>query len=102
MRATPPDRLGHEHFAFADPRLAELLFRYRARNWPDTLDADEHARWNDYRRQRLQTDIGWSEYTFETHAAEIALLRKQHTDDGRVQTLLDALQAWAVQLQASL
>ena len=50
----------------------------------------------------VYSDIGWSEYTFETHAAEIAQLRQQHPDDGRVQTLLDTLQAWAVQLQASL
>src|SRR3546814_916121 len=77
VRATPPERLGHEHFAFADPRLGELLFRYRARNWPDTLNADERTRWDDYRRQRLQTDIGWSAYTFETHAAEIAQDRKR-------------------------
>ncbi|PIQ38278.1 MAG: exodeoxyribonuclease I [Lysobacterales bacterium CG17_big_fil_post_rev_8_21_14_2_50_64_11] len=102
VRATPPERLGHEHFAFADPRLGELLFRYRARNWPDTLDADERARWDDYRRQRLQTDIGWSEYTFASHAAEIAQLRQHHAGDGRAQTLLDALQAWAAQLQAGL
>lgn len=102
VRATPPERLGHEQFAFADPRLTELLFRYRARNWPDSLDADERTRWDDYRRQRLQTDIGWSEYTFASHAAEIAQLREQHPDDGRVQTLLDALQAWAMQLEASL
>jgi exodeoxyribonuclease-1 len=39
--------------AFEDGRLEELLFRYRARNWPDTLDAAEQARWQQLRHERL-------------------------------------------------
>jgi exodeoxyribonuclease-1 len=35
---------------FEDERLAEMLFRYRARNYPDSLDEAEIIRWNDYRR----------------------------------------------------
>ncbi len=31
--------------AFADPRLDELLFRYRARNFPGTLSEPEQAQW---------------------------------------------------------
>ena len=38
---------------FTDPRLREIYFRYRARNWPDTLDADEQARWRELRGRRL-------------------------------------------------
>ena len=30
---------------FADSRLPELVFRYRARNFPEGLSADEKARW---------------------------------------------------------
>ncbi|WP_278248887.1 hypothetical protein [Phytopseudomonas dryadis] len=33
--------------------LPELLFRYRARNFPATLNADEQQRWRDFCRQRL-------------------------------------------------
>jgi len=43
---------------FDDPRLAELLFRYRARNFPDTLNDEDRARWQDFCRQRL-TDPRW-------------------------------------------
>ncbi len=39
--------------AFADTRLPELLFRYRCRNYPETLSADERQRWYAHCRERL-------------------------------------------------
>jgi exodeoxyribonuclease-1 len=89
-------------FAFRDPRLSELLFRYRARNWPQTLDMDEHARWNQYRRLRLLTDSGLSEITLPEYFAQISALRSTHIHDDNMQTLLDQLQIWGHQLQADL
>src|SRR5690606_31201537 len=38
LRTLPGERLAAERAAFDDPRLEELLFRYRARNFPATLD----------------------------------------------------------------
>ncbi len=94
--------LGQRDFGFKDPRLAELLFRYRARNWPYTLSMAEAERWRDYRRSRLCEDRGLSEFTFESHRAEIAALRAAHADDGHAQALLDQLQAWAQTLETAL
>jgi len=102
LRATPPAQLGLRDFGFRDPRLPELLFRYRARNWPDTLTADERRRWDDYRRRRLGGDSGLSEYGFESFHAEIAALRAAPTTDAPRQALLDQLQAWGRDLEQSL
>jgi exodeoxyribonuclease-1 len=102
VRATPPQALGSRDFGFQDPRLAELLFRYRARNWPETLSAGEQLRWGEYRRHRLVDDSGLSEVTFAQYEAQIAELRAAHADDGTKQVLLDRLQDWGAQLQASL
>lgn len=102
VRATPAEHLGQREFGFKDPRLAELLFRYRARNWPATLTAAERRRWDHYRRQRLCVDNGLSEATFESYQAEIDLLRAQHAGDGARQALLDQLQAWGDELGAQL
>jgi len=41
---------------FDDHRLETLLFRYRARNWPESLDEEEKAAWHRYRRSRLVDD----------------------------------------------
>ncbi|GAB3093228.1 exodeoxyribonuclease I [Lysobacter terrae] len=102
VRATPPQALGMKTFGFRDPRLPELLFRYRARNWPETLSLSERARWNDYRRTRLRDERGLSEYSFDGFRAEIAALRIAHATDGAKQVLLDQLEAWGRDVEASL
>ncbi|TDK22472.1 exodeoxyribonuclease I [Luteimonas aestuarii] len=99
VRATPPEALGTRTFGFRDPRMGELLFRYRARNWPATLSAEERARWNDYRRVRLADGTTMSEHSFTTFFAEIATLRETHPDRRDV---LDALDGWGRDLQGSL
>ena len=102
VRATPPQALGMKAFGFRDARLPELLFRYRARNWPDTLSTDERAQWNDYRRRRLRDEGGLSEYSFESFRAEITALRTAHAGDGAKQVLLDQLDTWGLEIEASL
>jgi exodeoxyribonuclease-1 len=61
VRATPPEALGALQPGFDAAKLDELLFRYRARNWPLTLTAAERRRWETYRRARLtEPDAGGS------------------------------------------
>lgn len=102
VRTTPPEALGLAEFGFRDTRLPEMLFRYRARNWPQTLTAQERSRWNDYRRTRLCTESGLSEYSFARYAEEIAMLRALHAQDTSRQVLLDRLEAWGRDIAASL
>ena len=53
VRAASAEQLARDHWAFADARLDELLFRYRARNFPSSLAGEELVRWRDFCRQRL-------------------------------------------------
>jgi len=95
IRATAPEYLGQRDIGFSDPRLPELLFRYRARNWPQTLAADERQRWDDYRRRRLLDDSAMlGELTLPQYQAQIAQLRSEHADNPVRLGLLDALEAW--------
>ncbi|WP_166253935.1 exodeoxyribonuclease I [Marinobacter salicampi] len=56
----PVETLGELEIAFEDPRLAEMLFRYRARNYPDSLISEEQERWEQFRQERLmQPKKGW-------------------------------------------
>ena len=41
---------------FNDARLDELLFRYRARQFPDSLDADDRKRWHKHCQLQLQNE----------------------------------------------
>ena len=53
LRTLGGDALAGKRPAFEDGRLDELLFRYRARNWPDTLTDEERARWQQHCAERL-------------------------------------------------
>ena len=85
-----------------DPRLKTLLLRYRARNWGDTLSRSERDQWDTYRRHRLTTDSGLSEYTLTEYRDEIAQLRLAQAPQAQRQSLLDRLTAWGVTLEQSL
>lgn len=102
VRATPPHLLASAGFAFRDPRLQELLFRYRARNWPSTLSLDEQARWYDYRRERLLGDGGLGEQSLPDFRAEIAALRETHADDAAKLGMLDQLSRWGDEREAEI
>ena len=58
VRTSDPVQLAQEQWPFDDERLPELLFRYRARNFPETLDEREQQRWKMFCQQRL-TDGQW-------------------------------------------
>lgn len=97
IRATPPEQLATGRFAFDDPRYADLLLRYRARNWPHTLDLDEVAQWQAFRRRRLDVDTPLSVLTLTEYFALIAALRGSEPTTSV--PLLDALEVWGRSLQ---
>jgi exodeoxyribonuclease-1 len=99
IRRSPPEALALNHLEFRAPRYNELLFRYRARNWPDTLSPAERERWQAYRDARLGTDAGLGEYTFDTYFAEIDALRQARGGEPGITATLDALQAWGLRLR---
>lgn len=101
VRSASPASLAAMAGDFVDPRYPELLFRYRARNHPDSLDGADRQRWNDYRRRRLREGSELSELGFTSYYARIATLRAAHAD-GPKQVLLDALEAWGRRIEDTL
>ena len=92
LRALSPQALAARRPAFEDPRLEELLFRYRARNFPDTLDEEEQHRWQEHRSARLHDGAGGSTTlaAFFERIDELA-----ESADDRQQALLEALYDYA-------
>nr|WP_255377123.1 hypothetical protein [Sulfuriferula sp. AH1] len=58
LRGLPPDSLMQARPNFDDPRLEELLFRYRARNFPELLSAADARRWRGHCAARLFDGAG--------------------------------------------
>ncbi len=94
VRETPPEELGTRPFAFKDTRCADLLFRYRARNWPETLTPDESARWQEMRRRRLETATAATPRTLDEYFAEIAEARAGEMTTPEQHGVLDQLEVW--------
>jgi exodeoxyribonuclease I len=78
--------------SFTDPRLAELLFRYRARNFPATLNDEEGERWLKHCSQRLHDGAGGT-MTLAAFFERIDELAE--TADERGQGILEALYDYA-------
>ena len=95
LRTLGPDRLAARPPAFEDPRLEELFFRYRARNFPDSLDGDEQARWTRHCADRLHEGAGGAQ-TLAAFFERIDVLSE--TADERGQALLGALYDYAEQI----
>jgi exodeoxyribonuclease-1 len=98
VRATPPQLLGSQAFGFSQPRLEELLFRYRARNWPELLAPAERERWDAFRRARLAPGSGLASPDLARFETDLAALRVQHAGDAMKLALLDELEAWRVHI----
>ena len=92
LRAQSPEELATSRTGFDDPRLGELLFRYRARNFPATLAPAEAQRWEQLRTARLFEGEGGAR-TLEQLFAEIDSLSE--TADERGEALLGALYDYA-------
>jgi exodeoxyribonuclease-1 len=95
IRNTDPDNLGQKNWSFTDPRLAEMLFRFRARNFPATLSSNENRLWHKQRRHRLNHPSDDRQLNPETFAQEISAARQTREGDTHAQTILDQLEAWA-------
>jgi len=74
VRATPPEQLAELDMRFDAPKLHEMLFRYRARNWPETLSPAERLRWDSYRRERLTATDGGSSIDLASYRRELSRL----------------------------
>jgi exodeoxyribonuclease-1 len=100
VRAGTPQDLAECSFVFEDQRLPEMLFRYRARNYPQSLTEDERASWEEYRFQRLTDPDAGASLCMEEFQAEIEKLMAAAELSDEQQALLEQLLDYADTLLA--
>ncbi|MBI9102902.1 MAG: exodeoxyribonuclease I [Spirochaetales bacterium] len=49
----PPEHLRDLNLAFQDPRIPEMIWRFRGRNFPESLDETEEHKWKSYCAGRI-------------------------------------------------
>lgn len=97
VRGLGPSELAGASFNFEDRRLPEILFRYRARNWPDSLSDEEQAVWQEHREYRLMEAGPGVSQTIDDYFERIESLRAEHPDRS---DLLAALEDYGHMLAA--
>lgn len=100
VRTSSPAELAQHSFVFEDKRLNEMLFRYRARNFPESLDEAEAAQWEEYRFLRITDPDYGASLCMEAFQTEVeALLAEQHRTP-QERRLLEQLMEYADELLA--
>jgi exodeoxyribonuclease-1 len=74
IRGLAPAELARHSSRFDDVRLQELLFRYRARNFPEALSSEEQTLWYQFCRQRLSDGAFGAPNTLDQFEAGIQQL----------------------------
>lgn len=97
VRSTAPDDLVQDHFDFHDARLPELLFRYRARNFPHCLTQPEQRRWREFCHWRLTDPASGAGMVWEAFQARLQVLQQSESLTDVHKTILQQLSLYGAQ-----
>jgi exodeoxyribonuclease-1 len=89
------DELSGYETIFDDLRLPEMLFRYRARNYPESLNSDEAEQWEAFRRQRLLGGEAEGFTSIDSYLNKLDNLLKEGKHSTMQQTIIKALKSYA-------
>lgn len=92
-----PKDLGGHLWSFQDERLQMMLFRYRARNFPQTLNQEETRIWDKDRRARLVETEDPDYFTIVNYRQAVAQLREERINEPKSLEILNKLDAWLQQ-----
>jgi exodeoxyribonuclease-1 len=91
IKNTPSEELAKIQTNFSDTRLAEMLFRYRARNYPEYLKTEEKTKWRDFCANRISgKQPGVTGITMTDYFAELSRLRKETSGNDGVLSELES------------
>lgn len=98
VRTSSPEQLTSLADKTQNPTLKSLLFRYRARNYPNTLTFEESQKWQRHRQFRLTDPTSPASITLEQYLFTLEQLAEQHADNAEHKAILKALYAYAQNL----
>jgi len=102
IRSTPFDQLSQLDLNFDDKRLDEMLFRFRARNYPQSLAEIEQKIWNKYRKDKLTKENNGSNITLDQYMNKIDELLCNSEFTEQQHAMLNDLKAYGIDIKNSL
>jgi exodeoxyribonuclease-1 len=98
VRRAEADELASLHPGFDAAKLEELLFRYRARNWPETLEREERLRWEEFRSERLTEAGAGASIVLKDYRKQLSRLAVDASLTPEQRAIVDALIEWPLEL----
>lgn len=96
VRSADKDSIADITPSFTDERLDQLLLRYKARNFPRILSANDKKAWQEYVGERITNGL-YGQLSLEQFAVRLSELSQVVTDENK-QFLLQELQLYAENL----
>ncbi|WP_462320447.1 exodeoxyribonuclease I [Halochromatium sp.] len=96
-----PSELAETEPHFEDARLPTLLFRMRARSWPETLTESEREDWDAWRFERLTDSGAGASITIDAYEAKLLSLRAERRGDPSALAVIDRLEDWGEQVMTA-
>ena len=84
IRAASPQQLTALHPDFHDERLTEMLFRYKARNFPETLTRSEQRKWHRHCHDALYHENVGNELTLDVFMRRVQQLQNEQPENNPV------------------
>lgn len=94
LRRLSGEEFSSRNFAFEDERLREMVFRYKARNFSESLSHSELEQWREFVLERLQYGSP-DTLSFEALIQKINGLKDENADHKSRLSILDALYQYA-------
>ena len=89
-----PEELANHSWSFENRKMDELLFRYRARNWPETLSKKESSQWTEFVRERVSRPWRKGAISIDKAILRCSQLREERAGDPPSIAILDDLESW--------
>lgn len=90
-----PNNLDTQHWQFTDSRLEKLVFRFRARNYPQTLSDADMVKWQRHREYRLTDPNSPASIKMNEYMMQLEQLAQQHHNNPQKQAIIRALFQYA-------
>ena len=98
IHETKPEHLGNLQLDFEDKKFETLFFRYRARNWPETLEAHELDTWRTYCKDKIMNGEDQPSIDAQDFMLTLENLVHEHDGDDKKLTILKSLYHYAQNL----
>ncbi len=93
IRSLLPEELVNYSPSFTDQRFKEMYFRYRARNYPESLKPDEFNEWQKFCANRITGLQSGGGISLEKYLSQLAKLREESPDN---ESLVNELEAYVL------